>query len=253
MKKLIDLNADVGENPSAIIYGSERKLISLISSANIACGGHAGDEVSMTNALELCAEFSVNIGAHPSYTDRVNFGRKELNFSLEEISKMVFDQVLLLVKLADKMKLKLKHIKPHGAMYNSAAKNELIAKAISDGIKKINRNFILYGLANSTMLDVWRNEGFEIVGEAFADRRYEIDGTLRKRKFSDALITNPKKAAEQVLSIVKHGKVLSVTGEEVKISAQTICIHSDTENSLLLIEEIKKTLQIEGFSIGYKN
>ncbi len=250
MKKIIDINSDVGEKSEALTDGSEEKLISLISSANIACGGHTGDAHSILEIMKLCKKYDVGIGAHPSYPDRLNFGRIELNLSPAEITQFVYYQVESFIRIANANGFEVKHIKPHGALYNVAAKDEKIAIAISNGISKISKEFILYGLAGSIMIDVWRAEGFKTVSEAFADRRYEDDGSLRSRKFFDAIYTDPEDAARQALLIAQDGKVISLNGEEIKIDADTICIHSDTENSLYIINEIRKKFLKLGIEIS---
>jgi UPF0271 protein len=248
--KKIDINSDVGENPEALSDGSEEELVSLISSANIACGGHTGDAHSILEVMKLCKKYDVGIGAHPSYPDRINFGRVELELSPEEISRFVFYQVESFIHIGKANGFEVSHIKPHGALYNSAAKNEKTAFAISNGISKISKNFTLYGLAGSLMIDVWNNEGFQVAQEAFADRLYESDGSLRSRKYSDSIYSNPEDAAQQALSIVMEGKVISINGEEIKINANTICVHSDTENSLSIMNEIRKKFSEHAIEIS---
>lgn len=250
MKNIIDLNSDVGEKPEALTSGSEDKLISLISSANIACGGHAGDEHSILEVMKLCKKYNVGIGAHPSYPDKINFGRIELHLSHEEITQFVYYQVESFMRIAEANGFEVRHIKPHGALYNIAARDKKTARAIAKGIGKISKDFILYGLAGSLMIDLWRNEGFKVASEAFADRCYENDGLLRSRKFSDALITDPLEAANQALMIVRDGKIKTVSSDEIKIDADTICIHSDTENSIGIIKEIRNKFFEEGIEIS---
>jgi len=246
LKKIVDINSDVGERPEALANGSEEELISLISSANIACGGHTGNAHSILEVMKLCKKYNVGIGAHPSYPDRINFGRIELSLTPEEITQFVYNQVESFVRIAEANGFEVQHIKPHGALYNVEARDEKAALAIAKGIGKISKDFILYGLAGSLMIDLWRNEGFNVASEAFADRRYESDGSLRSRKFSDALITDPIEAADQALMIVRDGKIRTVSSEEIKIDADTICIHSDTENSIEIIKEIRnKFLEAE--------
>lgn len=245
----IDLNSDVGERPEALTNGSEEKLISLITSANVACGGHAGDEYSMKQIIKLCKKYGVRIGAHPSYPDKKNFGRIEMNFSVEEISNFVYDQIIKLVELSEQNDMKVSHVKPHGALYNSAVNNQSVAKAIAEGVKKVDSNLLMVGLAGSLMLNVWQNLGLRIVAEAFADRRYENDGSLRSRKYSDSLIINPEEAANQALSISKQKKIVSIFGKELLVNAQTICIHSDTENSLEILTKIRSLFENEGIIV----
>jgi UPF0271 protein len=250
LKKIIDINSDVGERPEALADGREEELISLISSANIACGGHAGDAHSILEVMKLCKKNNVGIGAHPSYPDRINFGRIDLHLPPEEITLFIYYQTESFVRIAEANGFEVRHIKPHGALYNVAARDEKTALAIAKGVAKISKDFILYGLAGSLMIDLWRNEGFKVASEAFADRRYENDGSLRSRKFPDALITDPTEAAQQALLIVQEGKVISVNGEEIKIDADTICIHSDTENSIEIIKEIRNKLFEAGIEIS---
>lgn len=251
MRKIIDINSDVGERPEALADGSEEELIGLISSANIACGGHAGDAHSILEAMKLCKKYSAGIGAHPSYPDRINFGRIELHLSPEEITQFVYYQVESFMRIAEANGFEVRHIKPHGALYNIAARDEKTSLAIAKGVAKISKDFILYGLAGSLMIDLWRNEGFDVASEAFADRHYENDGFLRSRKFSDALFTEPEDAAKQALLIAREGKVISITGEEIKIDADTICIHSDTENSIEIIKEIRNKFFEAGIEISH--
>ncbi len=237
--KMIDLNADVGERTEALSSGHEEKLISLISSANIACGGHAGDAHSILEVMKICKKYDVNIGAHPSYPDRLNFGRVALNLSADEITQFVFYQVESFVNIAKANGFEVRHVKPHGALYNRAARDENTARAILKGIEKISREFILYGLAGSVMIDVWNNENFKTASEAFADRRYESDGSLRSRDFFDAVYSSPEDAAQQSFLIATEGKVVSVEGNEINLNADTLCVHGDTESAFEMLKFIR--------------
>jgi UPF0271 protein len=245
----IDLNADVGERPEALIDGSEEKIMSLISSANIACGGHAGDENTMRQVLNLCATHGIAAGAHPSYPDRQNFGRVEMRISIEEIQNTVFEQVRTLGKIAGEHKIKLHHVKPHGALYNVAARDRNVAEAIARGVALWGRDLILVGLAGSIMLEAWKEMGFHVAAEAFADRVYESNGELRSRTKPDALITDPERAAQQAIGIIKNQKVYAIDGAKVSIQAQTICVHSDTPNAEKIISTLRARLKQEGIFI----
>lgn len=249
MKTYIDINADVGERPDALLDGSEERLIQLVSSVNIACGMHAGDAYSMGKVLEYAIHYNVGIGAHPSYPDRKNFGRREMQLSADEIANCVFDQVALLAEIAKKHNRTITHVKPHGALYGAAAKDPQIAKALADGVLRVDKRLILVGLAGSPVLDVWRDMGFKTVGEAFADRLYEPDGSLRPRYFPDALITDPNQAARQTLDIVRRGVVIASNGVGLSVSAETICLHSDTPNSLAIAAEVRQRLEEAGVEI----
>jgi UPF0271 protein len=189
----IDLNCDMGELSTV----PEEELMPLISSANIACGGHAGDEKTMARTLGLALRFGVRCGAHPGYPDRENFGREELPMTSGEIARSVYEQITRLDAIAAPAGCRLGHVKPHGALYNVAAKRADVAAAIAEGVRRWRTDVVLVGLARSVMLDVWGEAGFRVAAEAFADRAYEPDGTLRSRKLPGALITDPAAAAEQ--------------------------------------------------------
>jgi UPF0271 protein len=241
--KRIDLNCDMGELPEAIADGTQEALLRSITSANVACGGHAGDEQMMRTTIEQALRWKVAIGAHPGYADRANFGRLELKLPPNEIADSVFEQVSALDEVAKRSGARLVHVKPHGALYNQAVHNRELAEAIAEGVARWRRDVVLVGLAGSPMLEVFKKAGFAIAAEAFADRRYEPDGTLRSRKFEDALLRDPAYAAKQALSIAQRGIVAAHDGSEVPISAQTICIHSDTPGSVQIAAAVARTLR----------
>jgi UPF0271 protein len=189
------------------------------------------------------------VGAHPGYADRENFGRLELNMSEEAVANSIYDQVRALAEVAAKCGAKLVHVKPHGALYNQAVKNHELAEAIAQGVAKFSKDLVLMGLAGSPMLDVFREAGFAVAAEAFADRRYEPDGTLRSRKFEDALIRNPEEAAWQALGIAERGVVIASNGSEVPVDAQTICIHGDTPGSVQIAAAVARTLREAGVTL----
>ena len=220
----IDLNCDMGELEDAAV---EEALMPHITSANIACGEHAGSDEIMLRTVRLAARHGVSVGAHPGYPDRANFGRVEMPLTAAEIAETVFAQITRLAKTG----AALAHVKPHGALYNVAAKKPEVAAAIADGVTRWNPGTVLVGLAGSKMLDVWRDRGFRVAAEAFADRRYEPDGSLRSRQFSDALITDPEIAAEQAVRLVREGR------------AQTLCIHSDTPGSVRTMVAVAEALR----------
>jgi len=201
-----------------------------ITSANIACGGHAGDEATMERTTRLAIARGVRIGAHPGYPDRANFGRIEMEMAPEAIAATVHEQIARLDAVVRRLGGGIVHVKPHGALYNVAVKNAMVAEAIAQGVAQWNPAIPIFGLAASPMLDVWRGMGMSVVGEAFADRRYEPDGTLRSRKFPDALITDPKEASAQAVRLAKEGK------------AQTICVHGDTPGAVEILRACKEAL-----------
>jgi UPF0271 protein len=236
--KRIDLNCDMGEMPEAIADGSQEALMRSVTSANVACGGHAGDELTMRKTIDQALRHGVAIGAHPGYADRKNFGRLELNMAPDEVAESVFEQVRVLGEVARSCGARVVHVKPHGALYNQAVHDRRLAAAIARGVARWSRDVVLVGLAGTPMLDVFREAGFVVAAEAFADRRYEPDGTLRSRKLSDALIRDPKEAARQALYLVQRGIVTASDGSEVPVAAQTICIHGDTPGATTIAAEV---------------
>jgi UPF0271 protein len=251
MKRIaIDINSDVGERPEALRDGSEELLLREITSANIACGGHAGNRQSMRTVIRLARKYAVNVGAHPGFPDRTNFGRREMDLTFDEIKAFVFKQVKFLLAVAKQNRVPLIHVKPHGALYNMAAKDSRIAHAIAAGVEKLDKSLMLIGLAGSQMLNVWKEMGFRIAAEAFGDRKYEPDGSLRSRKFPDALITNSSEAAQQALGIARDGLVVARDGSRIQIDAATICIHSDTPHATEMVAAIRKELELNGIAVS---
>jgi UPF0271 protein len=217
-----------------------------ITSVNVACGGHAGDAQTMKTTVEQALRWKLAIGAHPGYPDRANFGRLELKMPLNAIVETVCEQVRALAEIAASYGVQLTHVKPHGALYNQAVHNRDLAEAIAEGIARWGGAVVVVGLAGSPMLDVFREAGFAVAAEAFADRSYEPDGTLRSRKFDDALIRDPEEAGRQALSIVERGVVIARDGSEVAVNAQTICIHGDTPGAVKIAAAVARTLREAG-------
>ena len=248
-RNTVDLNSDVGERASALLDGSEEQLLHLVSSANIACGGHAGDAASMKAVVTMCLACGVSIGAHPGFPDSARFGRTKIDIPASKLEASVREQVESLLDISAGIGATVRHVKPHGALYNAASKDRWFAEIIANAISSVDRNLVLVGLAGSVMLDVWRSAGFTVVAEAFADRRYEPDGSLRSRSLGDALITNPDDAATQAGGIVCDGVVVAVDGSRLAVQAQTICIHGDTENAIALTSRIRTRLLGAGVTI----
>jgi len=241
--KSIDLNCDMGELPEAITDGTQEALMQHVTSVNIACGGHAGDDRMMRATIEQALRHHVAIGAHPGYEDRANFGRIELQIAPEEISASVERQIRALDAIARDCGARIVHVKPHGALYNEAARDRAIARAIAEGVRRWRTDVILIGLAGSIMLDEFRAAGFPTAAEAFADRRYESDGSLRPRKFRDALLADPQQAAAQALQIVEHSSVVASNVATIPLSAQTLCLHGDTPGSPGIAAAIHRQLE----------
>jgi 5-oxoprolinase (ATP-hydrolysing) subunit A len=242
----IDLNCDMGEMPEAIANGTQESLMPFLTSVNVACGGHAGDENTMRATIEQALLWKLAVGAHPGYPDRANFGRLELHMAASAIGDAVFAQVRALGEVAARCGTRLVHVKPHGALYNQAARERTIAEAIVAGVARFSRDLILVGLAGTPMLDAFRESRFPVAAEAFADRRYEADGSLRSRRYEDALIRDPAEAGRQALSIVERGRAMARDGSEVVVDAQTICIHGDTPGAPKIAEAVAQTLRQAG-------
>ena len=245
----IDLNCDMGEIPEAIADGSQESLMQWITSANIACGGHAGDSQTMEATIRQAQEHNVTIGAHPGYPDPENFGRLELKLSPSKIADSVFEQVTALAEVATRLDANIRHVKPHGALYNQAVHNAAVAAAIAEGVARWNSEVVLVGLAGSPMLDVFRRLGFTVAAEAFADRLYEPDGTLRSRKHDDALLRDPGAAGKQAVSIATGGTLIARGGKQISVRAQTLCIHGDTPGSDKIAAAVAKALRAAGVSV----
>jgi UPF0271 protein len=223
-----DLNCDLGELDDAAL---EARLMGWITSANIACGGHAGDEATMERTIRLAMERGVNVGAHPGYSDRAHFGRVDLAMSEAEIEDMVARQIARLETVAGRLGAAIVHVKPHGALYNRAARDRAVARAIGAAVRRWNPHAVAVGLAGSAMLEVWRELGLPVAAEGFADRRYEADGTLRSRRLPDALIADPAEAAAQALRLARSGAV------------ETICVHGDTPGAADILAACRTALQ----------
>jgi 5-oxoprolinase (ATP-hydrolysing) subunit A len=241
----IDINSDLGESPEALANGNDFELMRFITSANIACGGHAGDESTMQQTLAAARELTVAVGAHPSYPDRANFGRVEMPLSPQEVEVTVRDQILSLVREAEKLGMRVAHVKPHGALYH-AARDRKVAEAIGRAATTIDSQLVLVGQAGSATLTYWREMGLHCLGEAFADRAYEQDGKLRSRNLPGALLDAPARAAQQALDIVLLHRATAYDGNELAISAETLCIHSDTPNAAAIAREMRNRLAAVG-------
>lgn len=248
----VDLNCDMGEGFGSYSLGNDEAILPYISSANIACGFHAGDPQVMRKTVKLALEKGIAIGAHPGLPDLQGFGRRQMAVSPEEAYGLVLYQIGALWALVKAEGGKLHHIKPHGALYNMAAVNGPLAEAIAEAVFKLDSGLILYGLAGSELVKAGRKIGLSTAQEVFADRTYQQDGTLTSRNQSDALLTNPHDAARQVLRMVQQAKVKSQQGTDVAIQADTICIHGDGPHALQFAQQIHRELLNAGIKIQAK-
>ena len=240
----IDINCDLGEGT-----GNDESVMPFISSANIACGYHAGDNQTMDDTIKLAIEYGVSIGSHPGYKDKDNFGRTNMNLSYQEIKILVKEQIIILEEKAKNADIRLNHVKPHGALYNQASKDINIASAIAEAITEVDRNLIYVGLANSVMQKAAKIKGLRFWAEAFADRAYTNDGFLAPRNIEGAVIEDAELCKKRVLKMVTNNKVTSVNGNEVEIKADTICIHGDNEHAIELAQSIYEYLKRNNISI----
>ena len=245
----VDLNSDLGESFGRYTIGMDEKIIPLISSANIACGYHASDPVVMLESIARTKEAGIKIGAHPGLLDLMGFGRRNMAVSNEEAKAYTKYQIGALLAFCKAEGVKLAHVKPHGAFYNMAAKDYDLAKAICEGIYEVDPSIKLLGLSNSKMIEAAKDTGLAYAQEVFADRAYEEDGTLVNRRKPGAMITDEDEAIRRVIGMVKDGKVTAITGKEVAIQADSICVHGDGEKALAFVKKIREALTKEGIEI----
>jgi UPF0271 protein len=236
---VIDLNCDLGEGA-----GNDAALMPLVTSASIACGGHAGDKATMRATVELAQKHGVAVGAHPSFPDRKNFGRNELAMSAEEIWATVMIQIVALRAFAP-----LRHVKPHGALYNLAARDAIVAGVVADAVLAVDKELILFALAGSELVKAGRARGLLVAEEVFADRTYQADGSLTPRSQPGALIQDEGVVVAQVLRMIREGKVRSADGVDVSIKADTVCLHGDGPNAVAFAQRLNVELRKAGIEI----
>lgn len=250
----IDLNCDMGESFGRYTIGNDEAMMPYITSANIACGLHAGDPWVMDRTVRLAQAHGVGLGAHPGFPDLQGFGRRVMQLAPEEAEAFVLYQIGALAAFAQATGAELVHVKPHGALYNLAAKDRPLAEAIARAVARFSRQLILVGLANSLLVEAGLEAGLPVAREAFADRAYEADGSLRSRRLPGAVLEDPARAAEQVVRIARDGLVVAYTGEEVPVQAETICLHGDTPTAIEIAKAIREELEageIEVMPMGH--
>jgi len=242
MEKFVDLNSDVGESFGAYKIGIDEEVLKYVSSANIACGWHAGDPVVMRKTVELAYKNNVGIGAHPGFFDVMGFGRRNMIVSPDEAKQYTIYQLGALYGFVKAIGGKIQHVKPHGAMYNMAAKDGKLARAIIEGIWEVDRDLIVLGLAGSKMVNAAVEKGLKVANEVFADRAYNSDGTLVARSLPGSMITDKNIAISRVIRMVTEGKVTAITGEDLNIKADSICVHGDNPEAVEFVRLIKEEL-----------
>jgi UPF0271 protein len=240
----VDLNADLGEGS-----GHDDELFKLITSANIATGFHVGDAGTMRAAVSAAQTNGVSIGAHPSLFDRKNFGRKEIDVTPEEVFDAVVYQLGVFQAIAERAGARANHVKPHGALYNMAARDQALGDAVARAIKAVDPGLILFALDRSALARAGELQGLQIACEVFADRNYLADGTLVPRSRADALLHDPEEASARVVRMLREGKVRSVDGVDVDLRAETICVHGDTEGAVQFARALRTRLEKEGVQV----
>lgn len=245
----VDLNADLGESFGVYRLGLDAEVLRHVTSANIACGFHAGDPMVMARTVAMAAENGVGIGAHPGYPDLQGFGRRNMELAPEEVKNLVIYQVGALTAFARAAGRPLQHVKAHGALYNMAARDLRLARAIAEGVKAAAPDAILLALAGSAMVRAAEEVGLKVAQEVFADRAYNADGTLVPRSRPDAMIHDPEIAIPRAVRMVTEGKVTAITGEEVPIQADSICVHGDNPEAIAFVARIRRALEEAGVEV----
>lgn len=247
--KAVDINSDIGESFGNYKLGMDEEVLKYITSANIACGFHAGDSLVMEKTVKNAIQNGVSIGAHPGYPDLEGFGRRNIAATEEEVYSYVKYQLGALMAFAKSNGTSVSHLKPHGAMYNMAAVDYNLARGIARAVNDVDKDVILVGLANSYMIKAGEDLGLKTANEVFADRAYNDDGTLVSRKLEGAVIKDESVAIERVVRMVREGKVTSITGKDIDIKADTICVHGDNPKAVEFVKRIKEKLEEESLQV----
>ena len=246
----ININCDLGESSKLHSTENDPLLLKIVNSANIACGYHAGDKVTMEKTIEISKENNVSIGAHPSFNDPENFGRKRLNLPSNEITKLIIDQINILSNVANKTGMKVTHVKPHGALNNMACENYDLAKVIAESIMQVNKELIFLVPTGSQMEKAGKKLGMKIAAEIFADRNYEDDGNLVSRSKDNAMIIDPEIAKKHVIRMVENQALNCYSGKQIPCEIDSICVHGDGESAVNTAKQIKEGLVKSGVTLN---
>ena len=245
----ININCDLGETSKFCSTENDPQLLSIVNSANVACGYHAGDEPTMKKTVEISKKNGVSIGAHPSFNDRENFGRKRLRLSPKEITSLIIDQINILAEIAEKNSMKVTHVKPHGALNNMACEDFELANTIAKSIIQTNKELIFLVPAGSEMEKAGKKLKMKVASEIFADRNYEDDGNLVSRSKSNALITDPEIAKKHVIKMVQNQSINCFSGKQIKCEIDSICVHGDGKSAVNTAKMIKRGLIESGVNL----
>ena len=246
----IDLNADVGESFGAYQLGNDEALLRNVTSANVACGLHAGDPGVIRRTVKLAVAAGVAVGAHPGFPDLQGFGRRELNMGTQELEDVVLFQVAALAGLAAAEGTRLCHVKPHGALYNMAAKDDRLAGAVAAAVAAIDRSLVMVGPPNSALLTAARSRGLSVASEAFADRAYQSDGSLVPRHVAGAVINDPEAVVRRAVRMASANEVVAVDGSTLTMKVDTICVHGDTPQAASISSLLRKGLSDAGITVA---
>ena len=245
----ININCDLGESSKLHSTENDPLLLKIVNSANIACGYHAGDKSTMKKTIEISKENNVSIGAHPSFNDLENFGRKRLHLNSSEITKLIIDQVNILFNIANKAGMKVTHVKPHGALNNMACENYELAEVISKSIIKVDKELIFLVPTGSQMEKAGKKLGMKIATEIFADRNYEDDGNLISRSKKNAMIINPEIAKKHIVKMIENQALNCYSGKQIPCEIDSVCVHGDGESAVSTAKEIKSGLIKSGVTL----
>ncbi len=255
MRFKVDINCDLGEGLGHFKAAHDSEIMPFITSANIACGFHAGDPVTMARTVKLALDNSVSVGAHPGFPDLLGFGRRYMELSQEELRNTIIYQVGALKTFAEAANTRLQHVKPHGALYNTASESEDHAECIIEAVCTVDSNLVLFARADSKMAMMASKAGLRVASEVFADRAYNEDGSLVSRQIKGAIITDPKLVAQRAVSIIQNKRVAAINNQTVEFrDAHTICVHGDTLNAVQIVKVLRSSLldsQIDVEPAGY--
>jgi UPF0271 protein len=249
MVTAIDLNSDLGESFGAWTMGDDSAILHLVSSANVACGFHAGSPAGLLSTLHMAKQQGVTIGAHVSYPDLVGFGRRNMDISSDELTADVIYQIGALQGLARAAGTEVRYVKPHGALYNTIAYDECQALAVINAIQSIDASLPLVGLAGSRVLELAQEKGLRTIAEAFADRAYHTDGSLVSRREAGSVLHDAQHIAERMLQLITQGGVTSIEGEFTPVKADSICVHGDSPGAIEMARQIRHVLEEKGVTI----
>ncbi len=245
----ININCDLGESSKFHSTENDPLLLKIVNSANVACGSHAGDKETMEKTIEMSKKNKVSIGAHPSFNDKENFGRKRLNLSSKEITNLIIEQINIISDIANSKEIKVTHVKPHGALNNMACEDYELAKTISEAITKVNKDLIFLVPTGSEIEKAGNKIGMKIAAEIFADRNYEDNGNLVSRTKKNAMITDPKIAKQHVIKMVQNQAINCYSGKQISCKIDSVCVHGDSENAVNTAKQTREGLLKSGVTL----